>query len=300
MGLADIIKKSCKELHITYAELAKRSNQSPQNLGKKLKKDTLSFDEFLTLLKTLGIRFDYHLTMPNAKGAGFESDVFANDKYRQKISDLEHEKIVLKKNIDYLFDAQRDSRVYLNTISGAVDHALKHIKEEEKVKVDLEKIRFANRKVATLLNETNRMRDVPINAVSNEVEDEVIKKIQGKRILVVDDNVLNREMLKELLEDYDAKVELAIDGREAVHKVKNNILEHYDAILMDLYMPKMDGVMATESIREENTIVPIIGISSNTASKDLAKVEKCGMNAFLRRPIEVKELLSVLSSVMNA
>ena len=71
------------------------------------------------------------------------------------------------------------------------------------------------------------------------------KSLEGKKILLVDDNELNREIAVEILEDSGMVVDMACNGMEAVEMVKQNGMRFYDAILMDIQMPVMNGYEAT-------------------------------------------------------
>ena len=121
--------------------------------------------------------------------------------------------------------------------------------------------------------------------------------LEGKRVLLVEDNEMNREIATELLEESGLIVEEAEDGRIAVDKIKEVGTDYYDYILMDIQMPVMNGYEATEAIREMagGDKVPIIALSANAFEEDKKKSSDAGMNAHVAKPINVKELFEVLT-----
>lgn len=132
----------------------------------------------------------------------------------------------------------------------------------------------------------------------NKKEIEYIKKsLAGKRILVVEDNELNREIIVDILLEEGIVVEAADDGTGAVELLSQKGPEYYDAVLMDIQMPIMNGYDATRAIRKmyPNSSIPIIALSANAFSEDREKSLSIGMDAHVAKPINVKELFSVLS-----
>lgn len=122
--------------------------------------------------------------------------------------------------------------------------------------------------------------------------------LTDKNILLVEDNEINMEITTELLEMYGANVCKAWNGQEAVEIFENSDYEYFDAILMDMQMPVLDGCGATEKIRaldrEDATNVPIIAVTANAFSDDIAKSMKAGMNAHVPKPIDFNVLIKIL------
>ena len=120
--------------------------------------------------------------------------------------------------------------------------------------------------------------------------------LEGKKVLLVDDNELNREIASELLLSNGMEVEMAENGSIAVEILKGNGCQHYDFVLMDIQMPIMDGYEATKAIRAlpDSDNLPIIALSANAFEEDRQKSLKAGMNAHIAKPIKVKELLETL------
>lgn len=122
--------------------------------------------------------------------------------------------------------------------------------------------------------------------------------IKGKRILVVDDSKVNRDIATAILEGLSAKVEVASDGDVAVSMYEASKPGYYDMILMDIQMPQMDGHEATRNIRRINRtdakLIPIIALTADVFDSTKRDSLACGMNDFLTKPINVKNLTETL------
>jgi len=118
----------------------------------------------------------------------------------------------------------------------------------------------------------------------------------GLDVLVAEDNRINQKLIKRLLKDFGINVTLASNGLEAFNLVKAN---RFDIIFMDIQMPVMNGVEATEKILEfekskNRKHTPIVALTANVISGDKEKYLSAGMDRYLKKPIEVKELVEVL------
>ncbi len=122
--------------------------------------------------------------------------------------------------------------------------------------------------------------------------------LQGKRILVAEDNRINQQVVKEFLKRAGAEVDTAINGIEVLELLTSN---HYDAILMDVQMPEMDGLEATEQIREEVKYdsLPIIALSAGVSEEERDDCAEVGMNDFLPKPINPQHLLEMLATYLH-
>jgi signal transduction histidine kinase/CheY-like chemotaxis protein len=116
---------------------------------------------------------------------------------------------------------------------------------------------------------------------------------RDKKILVVEDNTINSMLVTKQLENDHFIVSQAYNGKEAVELVSQN---SYDAILMDIQMPIMDGMVATKMIRELNRTIPILALSANGNREECLEV---GMNEFMMKPISTEKLLSIISTFIN-
>lgn len=127
--------------------------------------------------------------------------------------------------------------------------------------------------------------------------------LSGKRILLSEDNELNTEIAVAILEDYGAQVEHARDGQECVDMLTEKDSDYYDLILMDVQMPNLNGYEATKKIRMlSNPVqaqIPIIAMTANAFDENRKSALACGMNGFISKPIDLKELVSVLNRVMG-
>lgn len=132
------------------------------------------------------------------------------------------------------------------------------------------------------------------------------KKIAAKlfsnlRVLIVDDIDSNRIVVINILRRYSMKIDTASNGLEAIEQLKNN---DYDIILMDLAMPEMDGVTATQVIRKDfnspKREVPIIALTASLIQESNERVFKAGMNACITKPVSGKELLDVIGKLTDS
>ena len=113
-------------------------------------------------------------------------------------------------------------------------------------------------------------------------------------VLLVEDNLVNQKVAARFLERLGCTVEVAANGAEGVAAA---MARHFDIILMDLQMPIMDGITATQKIREWETLqhTPIIALTANAMTGDRERCEAAGMDDYLTKPIEVERLRSTLS-----
>lgn len=136
------------------------------------------------------------------------------------------------------------------------------------------------------------------NPPVNKDQPEESVNLNGLRILLVEYNDLNLEIAQYLLTQAGARVETARDGKAAVQAFLDAPVSHYDAILMDVIMPEMNGLEATQAIRSSGhpqaASIPIIAMTANAFSDDIRKSKEAGMNAHLAKPIDEKRLLHVI------
>jgi PAS domain S-box-containing protein len=117
--------------------------------------------------------------------------------------------------------------------------------------------------------------------------------LRGARVLLVDDSELNREVALEFLKEFDLSIDEAVNGREAVDKVLSG---NYQLVLMDIQMPEMDGITATQTIRADSrfTDLPIIAMTAHAMAGDRERSLAAGMNDHLTKPIDQDALRAVL------
>ena len=133
-----------------------------------------------------------------------------------------------------------------------------------------------------------------------KVEETDIKEdIQGRHLMVVEDNELNAEIIEMLLTDQGAEVKVVYDGKQAVDLFKESPEGTFDAILMDIMMPVMDGLTATKTIRalkkSDAKKIPIIAVTANAFKEDEENCMKAGMNAYMTKPFVIEKAKQVIS-----
>jgi CheY-like chemotaxis protein len=121
-------------------------------------------------------------------------------------------------------------------------------------------------------------------------------RLQGMRLLVVEDNLINQQVARELLKAEGALVEMADNGALGVQAVANAATP-FDVVLMDLQMPVMDGYGATHAIRHELRMkdLPIIAMTANAMASDREACLAAGMNDHVGKPFDLNHLVRVLS-----
>ena len=122
--------------------------------------------------------------------------------------------------------------------------------------------------------------------------------LSGRDILVVDDNLINRQVAKTILEIYGFNIEVACDGVEAVEVSQDR---QFDLILMDIHMPRMDGVRAVKGIQSGggmNVNTPIIALTADAMSGDREKYLKQNMQGYVSKPINERELIAEIERVI--
>lgn len=127
-------------------------------------------------------------------------------------------------------------------------------------------------------------------------ESRIIELLKEFRILMVEDNLINQKISKVILEKSGCKLDVANNGKEGLEKYKEN---PYDLILMDIQMPVMDGLEATRKIRQfekkqGERHAFIVALTANAMESDREKAKESGMNGFIAKPFNPKELLKIL------
>ncbi len=117
---------------------------------------------------------------------------------------------------------------------------------------------------------------------------------EGRRILIVEDDVRNVFALSHVLEPKGAKVDIARNGREALETLEKN--PKIDLVLMDVMMPEMDGITATREIRKRPELarLPVIALTAKAMKDDQDRCLEAGCNDFASKPLDVEMLLSLL------
>lgn len=127
-------------------------------------------------------------------------------------------------------------------------------------------------------------------------------RFEGKKVLLVEDNLLNQEIAQAILQDTGFTVDTADDGDVAVERLQDSKQGEFDLVLMDIQMPKMDGYAATRQIRtlpSDAANVPIVAMTANAFEEDKQKTIHAGMNAHIAKPIEAGRLMETLSHILT-
>ena len=124
------------------------------------------------------------------------------------------------------------------------------------------------------------------------------EKLNGKRILLAEDNDLNAEIAITLLEEEGLQVDRAVDGVQCIEKLEHCVANYYSLILMDIQMPNLDGYQTTEKIRKfedpQKAEIPIIAMTANAFTEDRIKAIHAGMNEHVAKPIDMDILIATM------
>lgn len=138
-------------------------------------------------------------------------------------------------------------------------------------------------------NVTDEEINIPVYAKSN------IGKI---KVLVVEDIALNQLLMKTVLDEFGFDIEIASNGRIAIEKLAET---HFDIILMDLQMPEMNGFEATRYIRSVlKSKIPIIALTADVTTVDVAKCKEVGMNDYLAKPVDEDLLYQKINALLSS
>ena len=129
------------------------------------------------------------------------------------------------------------------------------------------------------------------------------KILEGRNILLAEDNDLNAEIAEAILEHAGLKIDRVEDGIQCVNRIMEMPVGTYDMILMDIQMPRMNGYKATQAIRhlpdKDKACIPIIAMTANAFEEDKRDAIEAGMNGHIAKPIQVDKLLSMLAEIMR-
>lgn len=132
-----------------------------------------------------------------------------------------------------------------------------------------------------------------INNVSEEIDVASVTHLKGKKILIAEDNSMNQLVVEATLAPYQMDLNFVENGAEAIDALQK---QDFDLVLMDVQMPVMDGLQATEIIRERLQMeIPIIALTANVVEGDEKKYLNLGMNDFVPKPFEEYQIIQKLS-----
>lgn len=135
----------------------------------------------------------------------------------------------------------------------------------------------------------------------NRKRPDLIRGLAGRRVLLAEDMEINAQIMKQVLKLKEIEADLAVNGEEVVHRFANSEPGTYDAILMDIRMPKMDGLQAARTIRKmehpDASGIPIIALTANAFDEDVRLSLDAGMDIHLSKPVEPDALFATLTKI---
>ena len=139
--------------------------------------------------------------------------------------------------------------------------------------------------------------DAPFVSQDTQVTPEFVVNLEGRHILVVDDVVMNCTVLESMLEAIGSEnVNIVFGGQEAISYVEEHI--DVDIIFMDMRMPEMDGLEASERLRNSGFSGVIIAVTANASDEDRDACTNAGMDEFISKPITLFDLERVLERLL--
>jgi CheY-like chemotaxis protein len=119
-------------------------------------------------------------------------------------------------------------------------------------------------------------------------------RLEGKKVLVVDDDIRNIFALTSALERQQMQVVYAENGRDGIEMLKKT--HGIDGVLMDIMMPEMDGYEAMNEIRQISKFksIPIIAVTAKAMKGDRQKCIEAGASDYITKPVDTEQLLSLL------
>ncbi|MEA3359495.1 MAG: response regulator [Thermodesulfobacteriota bacterium] len=130
------------------------------------------------------------------------------------------------------------------------------------------------------------------------MDNKVVEKITASKILIVEDNQDNRELIVKALRINGYKLIEAVDGEEAIEKAKS---EKPDLILMDLFIPKIDGYEVTRRLKENDEFknIPVIACTAHAMKGDMEDALAAGCDGYIPKPIDVRQLSNQINSFLH-
>lgn len=293
MRTSEIINSICSHLGIAKAELAKKMGLHPSSLYRKLSKESMTFEELQKCLDVLGVSVELQFQYPDGDTMSFQA---SHEQLIDRMEILEKKLEAGSKVDEFRKKSLRDLRTELNSAVGYAELCRRRGSQTD---LYLDKLKMVHgsmeKTISFALGEST-------SDETEEVDADQINALQGKHLLLVDDNKLNREILKEVLVDHGLCVEVADNGNTALSAVKEHDPGYYHFILMDIEMPEMDGYEATLRIRKlPNRIranIPIIAFTANSVSENRDRAFAVGMDGFLVKPVDTSRLLSCLAKLL--
>ena len=140
----------------------------------------------------------------------------------------------------------------------------------------------------------NNMVTAPVEVTVTETDETIV---QGKRILLVEDNKINQMITKKMLENRGMNCRILDNGEDCVTLIRKEA-QNYDLVLMDVHLPGINGTIATEQIREFNTTIPIIALTAISLNENREMLLSYGMTDVLTKPFEPEKFYKIISDYL--
>lgn len=290
MKTEETINIVCEELGVTKARLAKKMGMLPSSLYRKLARESMTFEELQQCLDVLGVDIEFDLKFPDGH---MRSSKENHELLLRRLDLLETELQAARKSSEINRKSLKELRTDLNSVAGYAELGTTHGMEPEECLNKIHEVfQDMGVKLSYALGDTYREDTDDGDAVD-------IGMLQGKRVLLVDDNEMNREIMREMLLAQGLVIEEAENGSNAVDAVKEHPVGYYDFILMDIEMPVMDGYKSTMRIRKlPNRIranVPIIALTADSFPETRDQALGVGMDDFIVKPVNTAIVLKCLT-----
>lgn len=205
-------------------------------------------------------------------------------------------------NLVQIYEDVADIRAPLHIILGCAELLRKYRKNDELFERYLESIRISGEYLLAVAEKSEHPGQLD-HLLSQHVKPfrtpVTAYDFTGKRILVVEDMEVNREIAAEILRGTGASVDFAEDGQVCLDIVSSSPPEYYDLILMDIVMPRMNGLEATRKLRQMGYSLPIVAMTANVSDQDRNIALEAGMNAFAEKPIFIEKLFAVMNKYIQ-
>lgn len=189
--------------------------------------------------------------------------------------------------------------VIINTAMELDDEKMAHIMRYSEAMV-LKSNKSNDRlidEVSLFMNKLKQAAPTPAMTTTgpkNKAVSTIEKVLEGKTVLIADDDMRNIFALSSALEMYEVNIIIANNGKESIEKLEAN--NHIDLVLMDIMMPEMDGYQAMRTIRSEKRFakLPIIALTAKAMKNDREKCIEAGASDYISKPVDMDKLLSML------
>lgn len=147
---------------------------------------------------------------------------------------------------------------------------------------------------------TIKEREMVVGTADSEMQ--LNNDFQRKKVLLAEDNVLNAEIAMELLQSMGLSTDVAENGEIAVQRYEESAIGEYYAVFMDMQMPVLDGIGATKKIRASKRAdhdILIFAMTANTLSRDQRTCREAGMDGYISKPVNIRDIENALKEVAD-